>query len=251
MNSLQIFDHPEYGDIRTILIDDEPWFVLKDVCTALEIKNATDVAKRLDEDERARFNLGRQGEATIINEYGLYNVILRSDKKEAKAFKRRITHEVLPTIRKHGAYLTPDKIEEALCNPDTIIRLAQQLKDEREQKEALAQQAQLDAPKVLFAEAVQASNTSILVGNLAKIMRQNGIDIGQNRLFAWLRKNGYLISRRGDSWNMPTQRSMEMGLFEIKETVILQDGEPTIRKTPKVTGKGQLYFIEKLRRESA
>jgi anti-repressor protein len=181
---------------------------------------------------------------TVVNESGLYNVILRSDKPEAKPFRKWVTSKVLPSIRKHGAYMTPQKIEEVLLNPDTIIKLATELKAEQEKRVALESKVEQDKPLVAFANSVSVAKTSILVGELAKLLKQNGVDMGQNRLFAWMRENGYLISRKGTDYNMPTQRSMEMELFEIKESTISHgDGHTSISKTPKVTGKGQIYFI--------
>lgn len=251
MNKPQIFNF--HGQqIRTIDKDGQPWFVLTDVCSVLEIGNPSQVKTRLDDgvisNEGIPDALGRTQQATIINEDGLYDVILESRKPEAKAFRKWVTGEVLPTIRQHGAYMTPSKIEEVLLNPDTIIDLAQRLKKANEDRAMLTQKIEADRPKVLFADAVATSKTNILVGELAKILKQNGVEIGQNRLFAWLRENGYLISRRGTDYNMPTQRSMELGLFEIKETSISHsDGHVTINKTPKVTGKGQVYFINKFK----
>ena len=157
---------------------------------------------------------------TVVNESGLYNVILRSDKPEAKPFRKWVTSKVLPSIRKHGAYMTPQKIEEVLLNPDTIIKLATELKAEQEKRVALESKVEQDKPLVAFANSVSVAKTSILVGELAKLLKQNGVDMGQNRLFAWMRENGYLISRKGTDYNMPTQRSMEMELFEIKESTI-------------------------------
>mgnify|MGYP002590123610 FL=1 len=181
---------------------------------------------------------------TVVNESGLYNVILRSDKPEAKPFRKWVTSKVLPSIRKHGAYMTPQKIEEVLLNPDTIIKLATELKAEQEKRVALESKVEQDKPLVAFANSVSVAKTSILVGELAKLLKQNGVDMGQNRLFAWMRENGYLISRKGTDYNMPTQRSMEKELFEIKESTISHgDGHTSISKTPKVTGKGQIYFI--------
>ena len=245
-NQLQIFKNEEFGQIRVVDMNNEPWFIAIDICKALDLSNPTVAVQRLDEDERAKFNLGRQGETNIVNEYGLYNLILASRKPEAKKFKRWITHEVIPSIRKHGAYMTPQKIEEVLLNPDTIIQLATTLKEEQQARLRAEKQIEKDKPKVLFADAVTASHTSILVGELAKLLRQNGIDTGQNRLFSWLRDNGYLIRRKGTDYNMPTQYSMDLGLFEVKETSITHsDGHVSVSKTPKVTGKGQVYFINK------
>jgi anti-repressor protein len=245
MDELQIFENEEFGKVRTLVKDGEPWFVASDVCECLGLANPTVSVNRLDYDERAKFNLGRQGWVNIVNEYGLYNLVLGSRKPEAKNFKRWVTHEVLPAIRKHGGYLTPDKVEEILTNPDAIIRLATQLKEERAKREAAEKVIEEQRPKALFADAVSASKTSILIGALAKLIRQNGVDVGQKRLFEWLRKKGYLI-KSGNDKNMPTQRSMERGLFEVKEgSYVDGDGVNRITRTTKVTGKGQLYFVNK------
>lgn len=245
MDGLQIFQNKEFGNVRAVVKDGEPWFIASDVCESLGLSNPTVSVNRLDADERSKFNLGRQGEVNTVNEYGLYNLVLGSRKPEAKAFKRWITHEVIPTIRKHGGYLTPDKVEEILTNPDAIIRLATQLKEERAKREAAEKVIEEQRPKALFADAVSASKTSILIGALAKLIRQNGVDVGQKRLFEWLRKKGYLI-KSGNDKNMPTQRSMERGLFEVKEgSYVDGDGVNRITRTTKVTGKGQLYFVNK------
>lgn len=245
-NDLLIWNY-ENHEIRTIEKDGEPWFVLADVCKVLELSNPSKVADRLEPDEKANFELGLRGGATnCINESGLYAVVLRSDKPKAKLFRRWVTNEVLPTIRKHGAYMTDQTLEQALASPDFLIQLATQLKQEKEKREQLEAQAEQDKPKVLFAESVSASKTSILVGELAKILKQNGVDTGQTRLFAWMRENGYLIKRRGNDYNMPTQRAMELKLFEVKETSVTHsDGHISVNKTPKVTGKGQVYFVNK------
>lgn len=257
MNELQVFNY-NGNEVRTIQKDGEPWWVLKDVCDVLNIENHKDLPKRLEDDEVGRFDLphpqsrNKTLEMLCINESGLYNVILRSDKPEAKPFRKWVTSEVLPSIRKHGAYMTPQKIEEVLLNPDTIIQLATNLKTEREKRMELERQAEKDKPLVAFANSVSVAKTSILVGELAKLLKQNGIEMGQNRLFTWMRENGYLISRKGTDYNMPTQRSMEMELFEIKETTISHgDGHTSISKTPKVTGRGQIYFINLFLKASA
>lgn len=254
MNNLQVFNY-NGNEVRTIQKDGEPWWVLKDVCGILGISKYRDTASRLDEDERGSVRVdtpGGEQEMTVVNESGLYNVILRSDKPEAKPFRKWVTSEVLPSIRKHGAYMTPQKIEEALLNPDTIIKLATNLKAEREKRMELERQAEKDKPLVTFANSVSVAKASILVGELAKLLKQNGIEMGQNRLFTWMRENGYLISRKGADYNMPTQRSMEMELFEIKLTTISHgDGHTSLNKTPKVTGKGQIYFINLFLKASA
>lgn len=241
-----------YGnsEIRTIQKDGEPWWVLSDVCKVLELSSPHKVADRLEADEKGRNlipTLGGMQEMTTVNESGLYAVILRSDKPQAKPFRRWATSEVLPSIRKHGAYMTDQTLEQALTSPDFLIQLATQLKEEKEQRKQLEAKVEQDKPKVLFADSVSASKSSILVGELAKILKQNGVDTGQFRLFAWLRENGYLIKREGSDYNMPTQKSAEMGLFEVKQTIITHsDGHITTNKTPKVTGKGQVYFVNKL-----
>ncbi|MDT8900248.1 phage antirepressor [Anaeroselena agilis] len=246
MNKLQIFSY-EGKEVRTIQKDGEPWWVLKDVCEVLEIGNSRDVTARLDEDEKGVGiidTLGGRQELTVINESGLYNVILLSRKPEAKHFKRWVTHEVLPQIRRHGAYMTTDKLEALMNDPDAWIQLLTTLKQERQEKARLQLQAVEDKPKVVFADAVSVSDGTILIGELAKILKGNGVDIGQNRLFERLRQDGFLIKRKGTDYNAPTQRSMELGLFRVKETAITHsDGHVTISKTTKVTGKGQQYFV--------
>lgn len=245
MSNIQIFNYNSV-EVRTIQNDGEPWFVLKDVCNVLHIGNSRDVVARLDQDEKGVGQidtLGGKQEMTIINESGLYNVILRSDKPEAKPFRKWVTSVVLPTIRRHGMYATPDTVEKMLADPDTAIKLLTTLKEERAARLALEAQAEADKPKVLFADAVSASHSSILVGDLAKLLRQNGVEIGQNRLFSFLREKGYLCSQ-GERYNLPTQRSMDRGWFQVKETTINQpNGSVRITRTVKVTGKGQQYFI--------
>jgi anti-repressor protein len=246
MNQISKVFHFGANQVRTVLLNNEPWFVAKDVCEVLEIKNPTDALKRLEDDERSRFNLGRQGETNIVNEAGLYSLILGSKKPEAKQFKRWVIHEVLPTIRKHGAYLTDDVLEKTLNDPDYIIGVITALKDEKQKRIVAEQQIHMNKPKVIFADAVSASKTSILIGELAKILKQNGYHTGQNRLYEELREKGYLIRRKGTDYNSPTQRAMELGLFEVKETAVTHsDGHVTVSKTTKVTGKGQQYFINK------
>lgn len=244
MNELQLFNF-EGNDVRTLNHDEQIWFAAPDVTKALELSNTTVAVSSLDDDERAKFNLGRQGGTNFISEPGLYKLIGASRKPAAKRFNRWVTHEVLPSIRKHGAYMTPETIEKAIYNPDFIINLATKLKDEQAKTAALTADNETMKPKALFADAVATSHTSILIGDLAKLMRQNGVDIGQNRLFGCLRDHGYLIGR-GDRRNMPTQRAMDLELFDIKERTFQNpDGSVRITKTTKVTGKGQQYFINK------
>lgn len=247
MTELQIFEY-QNKQIRTVEKDGTTWWVLKDICDALNLSSPHKVAERLDEDERCGIELRTSGglqNTTVINESGLYNVILRSDKPEAIPFRKWVTSEVLPAIRKHGAYMTPETLEAAILNPDTIIKIATALKEEKEKNQHLLKRIEEDKPMVLFAKAVETSDSSILIGDLAKLIKQNGVDIGQKRLFDWMRKNGYLI-KSGSSMNMPTQMAMELGVFEVKErTISNPDGSVRITRTTKVTGKGQQYFINK------
>lgn len=238
-NEIQRFDF-KGASLRTLTDEaGEPWFVAKDVCDILGHSNVSMALDRLDDDERSKFNLGRQGETNIVNEAGLYVLVLGSRKPEAHEFQRWVTHEVLPSIRKHGGYMagqermTPEQM--ALAS----MRWLQSKVDEQ------AKQLKAQEGKVLFANAVETARTSILVGDFAKILKSNGIDIGPRRLFAWLREHGWLIKAKGSSWNMPTQKAMDLHLFEIKETTISHsDGHTTINKTPKMTGKGQTYFAK-------
>ena len=252
-NEIQVWNY-ESSEIRTVQVNGEPWFVGKDVAAVLGYSNPRDaINKRVDDEDKGVAKcdtLGGVQDLTIINESGLYSLVLSSKLPNAKKFKRWVTSEVLPSIRKHGAYMTEQTLERALTSPDFLIELATQLKTEQEQRRRLettvaaqSKQMEQDKPKVLFADSVTASSSSILIGELAKLIKQNGVDIGQRRLFEWMRANGYLIKRKGSEYNLPTQRSMEQGLMEIKETSVVHTGYTTISKTPKVTGKGQVYFI--------
>lgn len=249
MSEVQIFQNHQFGSVRTIECNGEPWFVAADVCRALGLDQVSNTIKRLDDDEKALISIkgiSRGNDSvSIVNEPGIYSLVLGSRKPEAKAFKRWITHEIIPTIRKHGMYATPEMAERMLNDPDVMIRVLQELKTEREQRKTLEQKVEQDKPKVLFSDAVSTAHNSILIGDLAKLIRQNGVEVGQKRLFEMLRQDGYLISR-GASRNMPSQRSMEMGLMEIKEsTVASPDGHIRVTKTTKITGKGQVYFINR------
>lgn len=255
MNALQIFENPEFGKIRTLEMEGTPWLVGRDVAQVLGYaKPQNAIATHVDEEDKKvapiQGTLGGTQEMTIINESGLYSLVLSSKLPTARKFKHWVTSEVLPTVRKHGAYMTPEKLEEVLLKPDTLIQLAQNLKDEQEKRRALETKVEQDRPKVVFADAVETAHTSILVGELAKLLKQNGVNVGQQRLFQWMRDNGYLIKRKGTDYNMPTQYSMERGLMEIKErTVCDPTGVTRITKTPKITGKGQVYFINRLKKE--
>lgn len=249
MDELKVFENVEFGQIRTITIQNEPWFVVSDICKALDLSNPTMAMDRLDDDEKSKLNLGLSGGATnCVNEYGLYNLVMASRKKEAKDFKRWVTHEVLPSIRKNGGYIAG---QETLSDDQLLERAVLVAQKKIAERDLIIQkqraQIEADKPKTIFADAVSTSATSILVGDLAKLLRQNGVDIGQNRLFQWMRNNGYLVKSRGERWNMPTQKAMEKGLFEVKEgNVQNPDGSVRLTMTTKVTGKGQIYFINKM-----
>ena len=247
MNNLEIFENPEFGSVRTIVISNEPWFVGKDVANILEYQNGSrDINRHVDSEDRQKamvFDGNQDKETILINESGLYSLILSSKLPKAKQFKHWVTGEVLPTIRKHGGYLTKEKMEEALLNPDVLIKLATQLKSEREARKRAESLNEQNMPKVLFADSVSVANDAILIGALAKLIQQNGVDIGQNRLFQKLRDMGYLI-KSGQDKNMPTQKAMNMKLFRVKErTVGNPDGSVRTTRTTLVTGKGQIYFI--------
>lgn len=244
MSNLQVFSNTEFGQIRTTMIDGQPFFVGKDVAEILGYSNTRKaIADHVDIEDKGVTKcdtLGGAQELTVINESGLYSLILASRLPGAKRFKRWVTAEVLPSIRKSGGYISG---QENLSDDQLIAKaliVAQRQLDERNRR------IEEMRPKEIFADAVSASHSSIIVGELAKLISQNGVSIGQNRLFAWMRENGYLIRKQGSSYNMPTQRSMEQGLFEIKERSIANgDGSIRVTKTPVVTGKGQVYFINK------
>lgn len=242
MNELQVFNNAMFGNVRVLLQGDEPWFVAKDVADTLGYQNGSrDVNRHTDEEDRTKTMLfdGNQNKETIlINESGLYSLVLSSKLPNAKQFKRWVTSDVLPSLRKYGSY----SMDIPKTLPDALKAYANEIEAHNQTKALLEEQK----PKVLFADAVSTSDTDILIGDLAKLLNQNGHNIGQNRLFERLRNEGFLISRKGSSYNSPTQRAMEMGLFRIKETAITHsDGRVSLNKTPKVTGKGQLYFINR------
>lgn len=244
MNNLKIFENKEFGEIRTVIKDGEPWFVGKDVADILRYADPNKaIAMHVDEDDKLNdktsSSLGQRG-GWLINESGLYSLIISSKLPNAKKFKKWVTSEVLPSIRKNGGYIAG---QETMSDDELMARALQVA-----QNKILERDKQIETmkPKAIFADAVAASHTSILIGDLAKLISQNGVNIGQKRLFKWLRDNGYLIKRNGSDWNMPTQRSMEMKLFEVKESTINNpDGSIRINRTPKVTGKGQQYFVNK------
>ncbi|MFP3453393.1 phage antirepressor [Bacillus sp. SIMBA_154] len=245
----QIFNYEEQ-QVRSVVKNEEVWFVAKDVCDVLEIGNPSQALSRLDDDEKADIilNDGRQKrEFATINEPGLYALILSSRKPEARKFKRWITHEVIPAIRKHGGYLTPQAVEETLTNPDFIIRLATQLKSEQEKNKYNERILEEQAPKVEFAVLIENSDGTISLGEFATQMKNAGIPMGRNRFFAWLREEGYLLTQ---DWNRPSQKSMDLGVIEARQNItVLPDGTERISFTPRITGKGQVYFIKKLKKE--
>lgn len=252
MDNLQIFDSPEFGQVRTIQQNGEPWFVGKDVAEILGYKDTSDAMKKhvdIEDKLTRRFaDSGQNREMYIINESGLYSLILSSKMPKAKEFKRWVTSEVIPAIRKTGGYIAgSENMTDAELMAKAVL-VAQSTIQQRDQRiKELENDVQAAKPKVLFADAVSASDSTILIGDLAKILKQNGYNTGQKRLFQWLRENGYLIKRRGADYNSPTQSAMEMGLFAVKEsTVICPDGHTKVNKTTKVTGKGQVYFINRL-----
>lgn len=242
MNELQVFKNQEFGSVRTLVINSEPWFVGKDVADVLGYADTNQaIRKHVDNEDRLtrRFDgTGQSRDMTIINESGLYSLVLSSKLPSAKKFKRWVTSEVLPALRKTGQYQVKD-----LSGSELMARALIEAQNVLAAKDKVIEEMK---PKVVFADAVATSHTSILVGELAKILKQNGIEMGQKRLFAWLREKGYLIKRQGTDYNMPTQKAMDLGLFEIKEgSYVNGSGVNITTKTPKVTGKGQQYFINK------
>lgn len=250
MNQLsKFFDGHE---LRIIEKDNEIWFVAKDVCDILEIKNSRDAVSRLDDDEKGVVltdTPGGRQKLQAVNEFGLYNLVLTSRKPEAKEFKRWITHEVIPSIRKHGAYMTPETIEKALLNPDTIINLATRLKEEQQRRKQLEAKIKRDEPYTNFGKVVANSDASISIGSFAKLLYdEHGIKIGRNRLFEWLRNNGYLI-KSGREKNQPKQQYVEQGLFETTVTLIKRPYGDIESITTLITGKGQVEIAKKLLKE--
>lgn len=249
-NEIKVFSNEEFGSIRRVEVNGEFWLVGKDVAAVLGYSNPRKaLADHVDEEDKGVTKcdtLGGTQDMTVINESGLYSLVLSSKLPSAKKFRRWVTSEVLTSIRKHGAYMTPETLEAAILNPDYLLKVATALKEETDKRKALESKVQADAPKVLFADSVAASTSTILISELAKILRQNGVNTGEKRLFRWMRENGYLVKRNGTDYNMPTQMSMELGILKVKETVVCHsDGHTSISKTPKVTGKGQTYFLNK------
>lgn len=251
MHDLKVFQNSQFGELEILTIDNKEWFPAIKVA---EILGYTNPRKAIRDHAKERGvtirsvidSLGRNQDKKFIDEGNLYRLITRSKLPQADQFEEWVFEDVLPAIRKHGIYATDDVIENTLNNPDYIINVLTEYKKEKEQNLLLQQEVETNKPKVLFADSVAGSDNSILVGELAKILKQNGVDIGQNRLFKWLRNNGYLIKKGGESYNLPTQKSMDLKILDIKKRIINNpDGSSKVSRTPKVTGKGQQYFINK------
>lgn len=254
MNALRIFENEEFGEVRVLEINNEPWFIGRDVATILGYeRTAKAILDHVEQEDKdvvpIQDSIGRMQNTAIINESGLYSLILSSKLPGAKKFKQWVTSEVLPSIRKNGGYIAnQENLSDSELMAKALMVAQRTIENKSKQLEEAHKKIEADSGKVLFAECVESSKKSILVGELAKILKQNGINIGQNRLFEWLRKNKYLSSRPGSDFNNPTQKSMNLGLFEIKKTVVVHsNGNKTISTTSKVTGKGQIYFINKFK----
>lgn len=247
MNELQNFNFSGQ-DVRIITINDEPWFVVADIAKVLGASNSRSLAQMVDEEDKGKQSLHSGSDATIVNESGLYTILLRSNNPQAKPFRRWVTSELLPTIRKHGAYMTDKKAQDVISGnglADLLLQAGNQIKQLELEKSQMK-------PKALFADSVSASENTILIRDLAKILKQNGVDIGEKRLFTWLRDNGYLVKKIGSDYNSPTQRSMNLGILEFTEsTYVHNSGKIIVTKTPKVTGKGQIYFVNKFLQDLA
>ena len=256
MNEVQIFNNPEFGSVRTLEENGAVLFCGTDVARAVGsrkpraaistqcrgVEKREGVAKTTNQPGATT---EQKSEMSFIPESDLYRLVFGSKLPTAERFTDWVTSEVLPTIRKHGAYMTREALDAAIRDPDYLLRIVTALKEETDKRRALEKKAAEDSPKVLFADAVSTSDSAILIGELAKLIRQNGVEIGQNRLFQWMRDSGYLCAA-GERYNMPTQRAMELGLFRVKETAISQpDGSVRVTRTTKVTGKGQQFFINK------
>lgn len=252
MNNIQIFKSEHFGEVRVTEIDNKPMFAASDVAKALGYSRPADAVTAhckgvaiLPTPSTNQFGAVVMQDMKYITESDVYRLVMRSKLPQAEQFQDWLCDDVLPSIRKHGAYATPDTVEKMIANPDFAIQLLQTLKEERMKRIAIEAEREAARPKELFADAVATSDRSCLVAELAKILQQNGVNIGQNRLFDWLRKNGYLCSK-GEYYNQPTQRAMEMGLFKVNKTAINKpDGSVLVSCTTKVTGKGQVYFVHK------
>lgn len=248
-NALKVFENVEFGAVRTMLREGEPWFISIDVCNALGLSNPRKAVSRLDSDEKNTVTLsdGTPGNPnmTIVSESGLYALVLSSRKPEAKAFKRWITHEVIPSIRQTGMYMTRETMAKFLADPDNAIAMLTAYRDNLLELEKANAKIKEDEPKVLLAEYITDGDGCISVGELAKILCQNGVETGQNRLFERLRKDGFLSERMGIDYNLPTQKSIDRGYMRIKKSTVFRGGTHIAVRTPRITGKGQLYFVNK------
>ena len=247
MNDVTIFRKDEFGAVRAVTLGGEPWFVAADVCRALGLGNSSDVIKRLDEDERTLVSIEGASNGlpvNAVNEPGLYALILGSRKPEAKAFKRWITHEVIPEIRKTGGYIAgQETMDDDQLLANALMVAQRKIAERNKQLEAANEKIKADAPKVLFAETVEKAETCISIGTLAKILNQAGLDIGERRLFERLRNDKWLNSK-GRNWNVPSQKSMDMGLMRVHESTVSRSSGIQINKTPLITGKGQRFFLD-------
>ena len=251
MNELKIFENPAFGKVRVVEQGGEPWFVGKDVAEILGYSNPQKAIRDHVKDSHKGVNDSFTVNGTppiLIDEAGVYTLVMRSKLPQAEEFQEWVTAEVLPAIRKTGGYIAgSEKMSDAELMAKAVLVAQATIKERDARIKELESDTQRMKPKEIFADAVSASNQTILIGDLAKLIKQNGHDIGQKRMFEWLRNNGYLIKRQGSDYNSPTQRAMELGLFRIKETAVTHsDGHVTVSKTVKVTGKGQAYFVNKL-----
>ena len=247
MEAIKIFENDRFGEVRVAGTSENPLFCLADVCKILGLRvdavqsRLTDAPIRIGVTD----SIGREQQMNFVNEKNLYKVIMRYDKPQAEPFQDWVCGEVLPSIRKHGAYMTNDTLEKALASPDFLIQLATNLKEEQQKRIEAERKVTEAAPAVAFTKAVQSANSSCLIGELAKLIAQNGYSIGEKRLFAWMRDNGYL-GKQGERYNIPNQQYVEQGLFELKKGVRSgSNGVLHTTITPKVTGKGQVYFVNK------
>ncbi|MCU9594599.1 phage antirepressor [Caldibacillus thermolactis] len=248
MNQLEKIFNYQGTQLRTVVLNNEPWFVAKDVCNILKHSNSRVAISRLDDDEKGVskvYTPGGYQNMSVVNEYGLYNLVLTSNLPEAKQFKRWITHEVIPSIRKHGAYMTPEKIEEVLLNPDTLIKLATNLKEEQQKRIAAEKQIEQQKPLVNFAETCMASDKSLLVREVAKMISKQGILMGERRLFQKLRDWKLIFPNK----NEPYQEYIDRGYFEISQGVKETSKGSFTWLTMRVTPKGQMYIINRLKKE--
>lgn len=270
MEEMRIFKNEEFSKVRIFEIENEVWFIGKDICNYFGDTNHNRTLARVDATDKRYIEiedaLGRKQKAIAVNESGMYSILFTMQPQKAnndgvadaypievqeridklKRFKHWVTSEVLPSIRKHGTYMTQEFIQKTLDNPDYLIAIATKIKEEREARKRLEKLVEEERPHAILGRAITTAKTSILIGDLAKILNQNGADVGAKRLFEWLRENGYLIKRKGTDWNMPTQRSMDLELFEVKESVRIDgNGCNKITRTTKVTGKGQEYFVNR------